>query len=166
MAILPLCPENFDVGRAGSVRPFICAEPVLTFTLKPLSQGACKPICPRRPGLRGSRQTVAGARRHRPFSPPRGSHAAAPIACVCSWAEVSLSACVSSLCGSRPHFVPAWLPLGRKSRRPRAWVPQPGAGRFVSAACVFTFQGAMYCGGFGRQRHAGRPLSVSNYISV
>ena len=102
-----------------------------------------KPICSQRPGLWGSRQMIAGERFHRPFYLCVVLTSAAPIACVCGWAEVSLSVCVSSLYGCRPVFrtVMVYRSAGLV-RRPRAWVPQLGANSFVSAACIFNFQGA------------------------
>ena len=104
---------------------------------------AAKPICSQRPGLWGSRQMIAGERFHRPFYLCVVLTSAAPIACVCGWAEVSLSVCVSSLYGCRPVFrtVMVYRSAGLV-RRPRAWVPQLGANSFVSAACIFNFQGA------------------------
>ena len=47
---------------------------------------------------------IAGERFHRPFYLCVVLTSAAPIACVCGWAEVSLSVCVSSLYGCRPVF--------------------------------------------------------------
>lgn len=86
---------------------------------------------------------IAGERFHRPFYLCVVLTSAAPIACVCGWAEVSLSVCVSSLYGCRPVFrtVMVYRSAGLV-RRPRAWVPQLGANSFVSAACIFNFQGA------------------------
>lgn len=52
---------------------------------------------------------IAGGRFHRLFYLCVVLTSAAPIACVCGWAEVSLSACASSLYGSRPYFVPSWF---------------------------------------------------------